>query len=615
VRNVTACPLAGVCHDETFDVTGYAAETAQYLLGHRDVQDFGRKFKIAFSGCAQHPCGLTSMHDLGMIAKTRVVDGVEQRGFEMYVGGGLGAVPYLAKLFDEFVPVEELLPLAQSISRVFARLGEKKNRNRARVKFLVNQLGIDEFRRLVLEERQTLEDDPKWTDWVDGIAAYEETALPQPVTTEPVDLGEAGEAFDKWKSTNIYQQRQPGFATVTLALPLGDITSSQTRQLADIVRRFTRDTVRSTVEQNIVLRWIHEADLPALYLALRHIGLHQPGAQTIVDVTACPGTDTCKLGIASSRGLAGTLRERLAIKELQYDEAVRDIRIKISGCFNACGQHHVADIGFFGSSRNVNGYRVPHFQVILGGTWDKNAAHYGQTFGAVPSKRVPEVVDHLIGIYLQGRQNDESFRDYITRLGKKQVKTEIDPFLSIPTYDEDKSFYVDWADNREFSIGDIGVGECSGEVVTLTDFGIARAEQVHFDAQVALDEGRDQPHIDLSAALSLQAMLNAAQALIKMQYADISNDPAIIVAEFRRRFYDTELFFDPFVKGKFAQYLFAAYDKRAAVKNLDNALELIEEAGLFIEAAHACYTRIAQTATPLTPFGKLSDRPVQAAGS
>jgi sulfite reductase (ferredoxin) len=349
--------------------------------------------------------------------------------------------------------------------------------------------------------------------------------------------------------------------------------------------------------------------LPALYQALGEIGLHLPGAQTIVDVTACPGTDTCKLGIASSRGLAGTLRQGLANQGLQYDEAVRDIRIKISGCFNACGQHHVADIGFFGSSRNANGYRVPHFQLILGGTWDKNAAHYGQTFGAVPSKRVPEVVDHLISLYMAGRQNGEGFRDYVVRLGKKQVKEAINPFLTIPTYEEDSSYYVDWADAREFSIGDIGVGECAGEVVTLTDFGIAKAEQVHFDAQVALEEGQTQAHFDQSAALSLRAMLNAAQALVKMQYADISDDGAIIVPEFRRRFYDTELFFDQYAKGKFAHYLFSAFEQRDVPKTLDNALELIEEAGLFIEAAHACYTRIAQTATPLTPFGRLSGQP------
>lgn len=611
VRNVTACPLAGVCRDELFDVTGYANETAHYFLGHRDVQDFGRKFKVAFSGCAQHPCGLTSMHDLGLIAKTRVVDGVEQKGFEMYVGGGLGAVPHLAKLFDEFVPLEELMPLSQAIARIYARYGEKRNRNKARIKFLVSKLGIDEFRRLVLEERQTLEDDPEWTNWVENIESYNEAALPEPASGEPIELGED---FEQWKSTNVYQQRQAGFVTVTLALPLGDITSQQTRRLADITRRFTRDTARTTVEQNIVLRWIHEADLPALYQALREINLHAAGAESIVDVTACPGTDTCKLGIASSRGLAGELRNRLANKNLQYDEAVRDIRVKVSGCFNSCSQHTVAEIGFFGSSRNVKGFRVPHFQLVLGGEWDNNAAHYGQTFGAIPSKRVPEVVDHLLTLYMEDRQNGEKFREYIARRGKKEIKTEIAPFTTVPSYNEDRSYYADWADAREFTIGDIGVGECAGEVVSLTDFGIALAEGLHFEAQVAIEKTTDQASVDKAARLALEAMISAAQALIKVQNIDISNDPDTIIAEFKTRLYDTQLFFDPYAKGKFAQYMFKAYQHRAEPKTLDIALRLIEEAGLFIEASHACNDRLQadQLTVPANPFKELVSRKVTA---
>jgi sulfite reductase (ferredoxin) len=583
VRNVTACPLAGVCRDEIFDVTGYADATAQYLMGHRDTQDFGRKFKTAFSGCKHHACGLTSMHDLGLIAKTRLVDGVEQHGFEMYVGGGLGAVPHLAKLFDDFVPAEELLPLAQAISRVFARLGEKKNRNRARIKFLVADLGIDEFKRLVLEERAALENDPGWTDWLANLSAFEEAALPAPVWGEALDLGEE---FEKWKSTNVYQQRQPGFVTVTVALPLGDITSRQMRGLADISRCFNRDTARTTVEQNILLRWIHETDLAALYLALKELNLHSPGAQTIVDITACPGTDTCKLGIASSRGLAGALRQRLAVKGWQYDEAVKDIRIKISGCFNSCGQHTVAEIGFYGASRTIKNYRVPHFHLILGGQWDQNAANYGQSLGAVPSKRVPEVVERLIDLYMAGHQPGEGFRDYVTRVGKKEIKERIKDLTEVPAYEVDRSFYTDWADAREYTIGDIGVGECAGEVVTLTDFGVAAAERLHFEAQVLLDESQGNGNIKKAADMALQSMLSAAQALVKMQNIDIKDDPERIVSEFRSRFYDTQLFFDPFVHGKFANFFFKAYEQRHEPVDYDKARQLMEEARLFIEAAH-----------------------------
>ncbi|HWH58179.1 MAG TPA: nitrite/sulfite reductase, partial [Terriglobales bacterium] len=254
VRNVTACPYAGVCQDESFDVTPYSKALMRFMLGHPDCQSFGRKFKPAFSGCAQHACGLTSLHDLGVIAKKRVNEatGREEVGFEVSVGGGLGAVPYQAKLFESFIPAEELLPLAQAISRVFARLGEKKNRSRARLKFLVQDLGIEKFRALVLEERKILPHDPRWTELIEEELKTVESAknpggeLPElvSITTASPDA----EPFAKWLRSNIRPQRQAGYVTVTVALPLGDITANQLRSLADIVRRFTKETIRTTVE-------------------------------------------------------------------------------------------------------------------------------------------------------------------------------------------------------------------------------------------------------------------------------------------------------------------------------------------------------------------------------
>src|SRR5688572_9951862 len=237
VRNVTACPLAGVCRTETFDVTPYSKALAFYLLAHPDTQDFGRKFKIAFSGCEHEACGLVSLHDMGGIARTRVgPDGREQRGFAVYVGGGLGAVPHQAKLFDEFVPEEELLPLARAIGRVFARMGEKKNRNRARLKFLVQKLGIDEFKRVVLEELRAMPEDPSWRIHFDQIPRYQDkpafVAVPLRVTKN------LPEGYAKWEDTNVYRQRQPGYATVTITCPLGDLTSQQMRAIADLAAKY-----------------------------------------------------------------------------------------------------------------------------------------------------------------------------------------------------------------------------------------------------------------------------------------------------------------------------------------------------------------------------------------
>lgn len=579
VRNVTACPYAGVCEDEVFDVTPYSKALSRFLLGHPDTQQFGRKFKPSFSGCSQHACALANLHDLGLVAATHVENGEEKRGFALYVGGGLGAVPYQAKLFDAFVPLEELLPLAQAISRVFARLGEKKNRSRARLKFLVQDLGIEKFRELVLEERKILEPDPRWTDYITEAEQYKEEPL-KPAGKLQQQAG--SETFQRWLKTNIRPQRQKGYVVATVTLPIGDITARQLRALADIVRQFTKETVRTTVEQNIVIRWVSEGDLPELHQALDAAGLGSPGAGSIVDVVACPGTDTCKLGISSSRGLAGELRNRLIEKSYQLDEAVKDLHIKISGCFNSCGQHHVADLGFYGVSRKMSGYAVPHFQVVLGGEWAHNAGSYGLPVVAIPSKNIPEVVSRLTDRYVAGRQSGECFKDFIKRIGKAEVKKLLEDLTRPPDDARDRSFFRDWGDPREYTLGDMGVGECAGEVISATDFELAAAERLLFEAQVAFENDE----IERASRAAYQSMLRAARALVKTELPGIADDPDQIVSEFRGRFYDTQRFFDTYAGGKFAQYLFAAHERAGAPCTADSVRLLIDEAGLFIEASH-----------------------------
>ena len=594
VRNVTACPLAGVCRDEAFDVTPHAHACMQFLLGHPDVQDFGRKFKVAFSGCRQHACGLVSMHDLGLVAATRIVDGVELRGFETYVGGGLGAVPHQAQLFDEFLPEAELMPLAQSIARVFARLGEKKNRARARIKFLVAQLGMDEFKRLVREERATLADDFCWTAHLTGAAAYGETPLK---SGQHLNGAARPEGFDAWLRTNVYRQRQAHYAVATVTLPLGDLTASQMRKLANIARRYVGDTVRTTVEQNIVLRWVSEADLPSLYGDLRAIGLGQPGAGTLSDITACPGTDTCKLGIASSRGLAAELRSRLIRPNGDADGPVDSLRIKTSGCFNSCGQHHIADLGLYGVSRTVDGYTVPHFQIVLGGKWVDNGGAYGMAIGAVPSKRIPEAITRITDRFAADRQQGETFQQFVQRVGKRALKEMLVDLSKVPSHDESPEFYSDWGDPREFTLGDMGVGECAGEVVSLAEFDLAAAEAQVFEAQLQLEEGNHEKADNLAYA----GMLLAARGLIKTEFVDISEDPDEIVKEFRTRFFDTELFFDKYAGGKFAMYLFRRYQAAERPGTAEAARQLIEEAQLFLEAGHGCQARLAARQAAETP--------------
>lgn len=583
VRNVTACPIAGVCRTETFDVTPYAKAVAFYLLGHRDTQDFGRKFKIAFSGCEHEACALVSIHDLGGIGK--IVDG--KRGFAIYVGGGLGAVPHVAKLMFDFLPEEELLPMSRAIGRVFARLGEKKNRNRARLKFVVQKLGIEEFKKVVLEEYKAMPEDPSWRKHFEEIPKYQEKpGLPV------VQLGvpsKQPEGFGAWSRANVYKQRQEGYSTVTVHLPLGDCTADQFRALAEMTRRYAGDHARTTVEQNIVLRWVPDGKLVELYGELKAIGLAEPFANTIANVVACPGTDTCKLGIASSRGLAGELRERLTVKALadEIDPAIKNLRIKISGCFNSCGQHHVADLGFYGNSRNIGGYTVPHFQVMLGGMWRENGGSYGLAMGSVPSKKVPDLVSTLTEKFVKERSAAETFQAWCARIGKKALKEVVDQFTPVPKHSENPEFYSDWGDPRSYTIGDMGVGECAGEVVSLASFGFTAAETDAFEAQLLLDAGQYQA----ADERAYKAMLTAAKTLVQLQWVDVPDDANVIVEEFRKRFVETQIFWDKYHADQFSKYLFARHEGPDKRFNADTAHKLVEEANLFIDAAHKAHAK------------------------
>ena len=331
-----------------------------------------------------------------------------------------------------------------------------------------------------------------------------------------------------------------------------------------------------------------------LYTELKKIGLAQPGAGTIVDVAACPGTDTCKLGIASSRGLAAELRNRLGRKARELDPAIKNLRIKISGCFNSCGQHHVADLGFYGNSRNVGGYGVPHFQVMIGGMWMQNGGSYGQAIGSIPSKAIPAVVDRITGRYLQDRQSGEGFHDFCKRVGKKELKAMVEDLAVVPSHGVDSTYYTDWGDPREFTIGDMGEGECAGEVVTLAQFGFTAAESEAFEAQLKLDAGEVLAKPDRLGVPGDAGCM--AKTLVKMRFRDVSDTPAAIVDEFKNRFVEPKLFWDKYHAGQFANYLIQRFENPPTNVNQDWAHKMVDEANLFIDAAHACHARVQQQA-------------------
>jgi sulfite reductase (ferredoxin) len=272
------------------------------------------------------------------------------------------------------------------------------------------------------------------------------------------------------------------------------------------------------------------------------------------------------------------------------DEAIQSLHIKVSGCFNSCGDHHVADLGFYGVSRTVNGYKVPHFQVLLGGQWEHNAGSYGLPIIAIPSKRVPDAVDRITEFYVHNRDKGERFYAFVTRVGKGPIRELLEPLnLNLPSHAADPGLYSDWGDPRQYGIGDIGVGECAGEVVSRYQFDVIAAERLVFEASLHLDAGNAQ----LAGQTAIRAFLRGAKALVQLQYDDVSDDPDEIVAEFKTRFFDTQLFYDPFVGPKFANFLFAAYAGRDEQFTSDTAHHRIAEAQLFIEAVHNCSAKLA----------------------
>jgi sulfite reductase beta subunit-like hemoprotein len=458
VRNVTADHMSGICADTVFDVTPYAEATARFFLRHPVCQKLPRKFKIAFSACA-HDHGLVPIHDLGA---TAVIRG-GQRGFRVTVGGGLGAAPMIAEVLEEFVPESELLRVTEATLRVFDRHGERKNRNKARIKFLVKRLGIDEVRRLVREELATL---PPNTN---GFYREPDWSFQEEEATHPsaASLGQNGHApqpgFEAWKRTNAIPQAQPGFSMAYVTLPIGDLTVEQFHTLADLARRYAGGKIRTTANQNMVLRWVHNEDLPSLHAELIEAGLAEDGALTLTDVMTCPGADTCSLGVTSSKGLGRAIRDELFARNghLKDDPLVEQIRIKISGCPNSCGHHHVADIGFYGNAVRSGERHVPAFSLLIAGRGDGPDARIGKHVMKIAAKRIPEAVVTLIDHYKAERSEGEPFADWAIRVGNDHIKELMAGYATMPKFEEDPMAFVDWGANKLFSLDDMGEGECA----------------------------------------------------------------------------------------------------------------------------------------------------------
>ena len=455
VRNVTACPLAGICSGEAFDITPYALGVSRYLLRHPDFHDLPRKFKIAFSGCEDDGgCAVAGIHDVGLIAQVRGSNGTGRRGFKVLVGGGLGSLPTESALLTDFLPEEELLPTIEAVLRVFSETGNRKNKFKARMKFVLREKGIEEFRRLVFEKRKTSQ------------APAEVFTVPSPtrpalVNISPVpltftlDTPPADSEYDRWAEHNLLPQRQTGYGAIWIKLLSGTFHSRQMRGLADLLESHELTGVRIAINQDLVIPWVPLDRARAIYNDLRALDLAVPGARTISDVTGCPGATTCNLGITRSLTLADELSRSL---EGYDDPEIKKLRIKISGCPNSCGQHHIADIGFYGNVRKIEEKQAPYYQLLLGGRVNGDGVRFGRQIMAVPARPIPAIVRELLAFYQQDRQRGESFSSWVGRTPDKAIVERLRRFTEVSDSTED--IFLDWGDTETFSLK-LGRGECA----------------------------------------------------------------------------------------------------------------------------------------------------------
>ncbi len=466
IRNVMCSPLSGVCPDEEFDSTPYALATARFFLRNPMVQNLPRKFKFNFTCCEKH--GMVRMVDVGLIPQIREVDGTTQRGFKIFLGGGLGNKSFVGYQLEEFTPEEDLVYTSMAVLRIFDRLGDRKNMARNRMRYLVNDMGWEKFQNLVLKERAIVRATQSVITQLEVIHTPNEIKRPIRITDESGTS--VSDGYARWLKTNTVKQKQANYRSIFITLEAGDITASQLNALADLIRDFSSEgKARFGFVQNVALRYVHEDDLPRLYSNLLESGLAKSGALTMTAPIGCSGTTSCNLALTNSHRLAKEIQRKLLELKFDEDDDLSDSSIKISGCPNSCGQHGIATIGFFGGGGRVGKDMYANYQMSLGGRSDGDTM-LGLTCLRVPAKRVIPVILKIIEIFKQNKKSDDTLQSWIHRVVNNNEDTEIksindikkvlEPLTIPPTKEEDPDFYLDYGDDTSYHTK-TGKGECA----------------------------------------------------------------------------------------------------------------------------------------------------------
>jgi sulfite reductase (ferredoxin) len=528
VRNITASDTAGIDPEEPFDITPYAHAMFEYFLRKPVCQEMGRKFKIAFSN-TEKDTALTFMHDLGAIPRVKIVDGKEVRGFKILIAGGLGAQPHLAITTHEFLEADLLIPYLESVLRVFDRHGERNSRHKARIKFLVQKIGIDAFNELVAAEQMAL----TYQRYPIDADSFKPAALPSYTLSNNAAIKDQLR-FELWKNTNVIAQKQEGYSAVYVRVPNGNISSDVSRRLIEQLKDVIADDVRVTINQGLQFRFIKEEHLSYIYAVLEAEQLAAAGFGSVADITACPGTDTCNLGISNSTGTALALSE---VIEEEYPELLynKDISIKISGCMNSCGQHGMASIGFHGSSLKSKGQVLPALQVLIGGgILGSGEGRISDKVIKVPSKRGPDVVRYVLNDYKAQAEAGESFLKYSERRGDRYYYELLKPLADLETLQNED--FIDWGQQEKFATA-IGVGECAGVMIDLVATLILEGEDKIVNSEECLKNKAWADGIYHAYA----AQVHTAKALL-LQKGVQCNTQHGILNDFEKNFTETGLY-------------------------------------------------------------------------
>ncbi|TDE31159.1 HEPN domain-containing protein [Flavobacterium ranwuense] len=510
VRNITASETAGIDTEEPFDVSPYAHALFQFFLRNPVCQEMGRKFKMSFSS-SDKDTGLSYLHDLGFIPK--IVNG--EKGFKVMLGGGLGSQPSHAELLSEFIPVNQIIPTTEGVLRIFDRFGERAKRLKARMKFLIKDIGRDEFLRLVEEEKKALSYQTVEID----TAAFE-GEIPAPLLVAPKVVIEDTAAFEAWKKSNVFPQKQAGYVAIGIKVLLGDFYTDTARALAELIKNYAANELRFTLRQDILIRHVKEENLEFFYQELARLNFVDLGYNSTADITACPGTDTCNLGIASSTGIAVELERVLETEYPQYSNN-QEITIKISGCMNACGQHNMAEIGFQGMSINSGKLVAPALQVLLGGgNLGNGSGRFSDKVIKIPSRRGPDALRFILNDF-EANANGQSFLNYYDAKGEKYFYEFLKPLADVTNLTE--ADFVDWG-NADNYVKAVGVGECAGVVIDLVATLLLEAKDKLTFAQEAFDDKKWADAIYLAYA----GFVNGAKALLLAENQKTNNHAGII---------------------------------------------------------------------------------------